>query len=104
MIEDAKVKEAERLLAEGKLSQRAIARQVGISRASISAIANGTRPDYDELRRQRASALDPLAGPLSRCSGCGGMVYTPCQTCKIRRLKAEERDKARARRRRAQEI
>jgi hypothetical protein len=104
MIAVAKVKEAERLLSEGKLSQRTIARHVGISRASVGAIANGTRPDYEERRRQRASESEPLLGPLERCPGCGGMVYTPCRLCRVRRLKATEQAQARARRRRAQEI
>ena len=90
MISQAKVQEAELLLAEGKLSQRKIARLVGSSRASVASIADGSRPDYEALRRERGADLEPL-GPVERCPECGGKVYMPCRLCRIRRLKAEER-------------
>ncbi len=47
MLPLGKVKEAERLLARGGLSHRKIAALVGISRATVGAIAAGRRPDYE---------------------------------------------------------
>ena len=61
MIAPAKVMETERLLAVGKLSQRKIAALVGVSRATVSAIAAGTRPDYEARRLARLDEERPPA-------------------------------------------
>lgn len=84
MIAPNVVKEVRRLLAEGKLSQRAIAKATRVSRGTVGAIASGSRPDYDRLQRPRADedSLRP-EGPLRRCPGCGGMVYLPCRACRV---------------------
>ena len=103
MIALMKIKEAERLLAEGKLSHRKIAKAVGISRATVGGIASGKRPDYEARQRARAVASEPL-GSLARCPGCGGLVYMPCRLCTVRKAKAFEREVARAGRRRAREL
>ena len=95
MIPIAKIQEAERLLAENRWSQRRIAKTVGISRAVVSSIAAGTRPDYDAQRLARADDELAPVGPVERCCGCGGRVYMPCRLCKIRALKAADREKAR---------
>ncbi len=88
MIAAAVVQEIRRLLAEGRLSQRKIARLTGVSRGTISAIASGKRPDYQQLRRARqGEPLEP-AEPPERCPGCGGMVYQPCRYCRARSLAA----------------
>jgi hypothetical protein len=103
MIALMKIKEAERLLAEGKLSHRKIALAVGISRATVGGIASGRRPDYEARQRARAVANEPL-GPLARCPGCGGLVYMPCRLCTVRKMKVFEREVARAGRRHAREL
>ena len=91
MIAPAKVHEVEALLTAGLYSQRKIARLTGISRATISAIAAGNRPDY-ELRQQlrRLELEEPPLGPPARCQGCGGLVYMPCRLCRVRKLKTRE--------------
>jgi hypothetical protein len=103
MLASVKVKAAERLLSEGKLSHRKIARAVGISRASVGAIALGRRPDYEARQLERAAQVEPL-GPLARCPQCGGMVYTPCRLCRVRALLLKEQETARAMRKRAREL
>jgi transcriptional regulator with XRE-family HTH domain len=90
MLELAKIREVERLLAEGKLSQRKIAAASGVSRTTIGAIAAGRRPDYEARRLAEASKNEPL-GPLARCPECGGLVHTPCRLCRLRKLKTAER-------------
>jgi transcriptional regulator with XRE-family HTH domain len=45
MLSPAVVKKVRRLLAEGRLSQRKIARQLGISPGSVAAIRHGRRRD-----------------------------------------------------------
>lgn len=85
MLSPCEVAEVRQMLSAGKWSQRQIARQLGISRATISAIANGKR-------RQKLPAL-PVApllpfstDPPVRCPLCGGRVYLPCRLCYIRSL------------------
>lgn len=102
MLALAKVKEIERLLAVGTLSQRHIAKTLGVSRATVSAIARGTRPDYEARMRARAEAHEPV-GPIERCPTCGGRVYMPCRLCRVRKLKAREQATLRAMRRQARE-
>lgn len=87
MLATGKVVEIERLLAEGRLSQRKISTLVGVSRGVISAIARGARPDY-EARRHDESEVDQPRGDIERCPGCGGRVYMPCRLCHVRQLQA----------------
>ena len=88
MLKPALVAEVRRLLAEGRLSQRAIARRLGVSRGSVLAIARGKRPD-----RPPAEPLDEVRweGPPARCPGCGGMVFLPCRACATRQAQIRKR-------------
>lgn len=88
MIAPSVVQEVRRLLAEGSLSQRKIAKIAGISRGTVGAIASGRRPDYVSRRPTERDEFPEPAGPPQRCSGCGGMVYMPCRLCHARALKA----------------
>jgi hypothetical protein len=88
MIAPEMVLEVRRLLATGTLSQRKIARLTNISRATISAIASGKRPDYEP--RPRDDEPDRPIGPPIRCPSCGGRVYLPCRLCRIRAIKRRE--------------
>jgi len=98
MLSPAEVEEVRRLLAEGRLSQRQIARLTGISRGTVGAIAQGKRRDPEprdppdespplgaaaalpHVRRDGVPAvpLVPRAGrvgprpPLVVCRRCGG--------------------------------
>lgn len=83
MLQKVKVMEVKRLLDEGHLSRRAIAEEVGISRGSVNAIANGERGLHG------ATADDCVEIPFrstvaTRCHGCGGLVYMPCVLCEAR--------------------
>ena len=88
MIAPSVVHEVRRLLAEGRLSQRKIAKIAGVSRGTVGTIAAGRRPDYESLRRNRRDQLPELLGPLQRCPGCGGMAYMPCRACHTRSVAA----------------
>ncbi len=74
------------LLAEGRLSQRKIARFVGVSRGTIGAIAKGHRPRPRRTEDRWGEPIRPL-GPPRRCNGCGGLVYLPCLLCRMRKLR-----------------
>jgi hypothetical protein len=83
-----------RLLAQGNLSQRAIAKQTGITRATVARIARvgATQP---------ASGADQKSLPEEdwyRCSGCNFTVKVrPCRICAGRRRRAKgRRDRGRA--------
>jgi hypothetical protein len=102
MIALTKYHETERLLALGTHSQRKIAMMVGISRATVGAIAAGKYHDRLERERARAQEYRP-SGPLARCPGCGGMVLMPCLVCRVRSMKQQEQAVLRVRRRRARE-
>ena len=102
MIALGKVKEIERLLAQGGLSQRKIALQVGVSRATVSAIVTGSRPDYQARARAIADVALPN-GPLGHCPTCGATVYLPCRLCHVRQKMREEEELLTARRRQARE-
>ncbi len=88
MLSPTKVEEVRRLLGLGQMSQRKIARHLGISRGSVGTIATGKRLDFavsgadDESQCQ----LPPV-----RCRGCGGMVHAPCRHCRVREIAARRR-------------
>jgi hypothetical protein len=91
MITFGVVGEVRRLLAEGHLSQRKIARWTGVSRGTVNAIARGERPDYEARRHRQDDDFTLPSGPARRCPGCGGMVQMPCLLCRIRGLKQPAR-------------
>jgi DNA-binding XRE family transcriptional regulator len=91
MIDSAIIEQARQLLVEGQWSRRKIAKKLGISRSTVNQLANGKRPDYEEMSRRRELAIDlEPRGPFVRCPGCGGRVQLPCLLCEIRQQKVAE--------------
>ena len=86
MLAPALVAEVQRLLADGKHSQRAVARLTRISRGTVGAIASGRRRDYEVLAD--ADGEEEPVGPPQRCPECGGLVYMPCRLCRVRGMRA----------------
>jgi predicted XRE-type DNA-binding protein len=84
MLSAALVEEIDRLLHEGELSQRKIARCLGVSRGTVSAIASGRRglfgrePADDDSADRRGCSI-----PV-RCPRCGYRIYLPCLICRTR--------------------
>jgi len=91
MISLGVVDQIKRLLEEGDLSQRKIARQVGVSRGTVNAIARGKRPDYEARGRDREDDVVAPGGPPARCPTCGGMVEMPCLACRVRAMRESRR-------------
>jgi len=105
MIASAVAAEIQILLAEGRLSQRKIAKRLGVSRGTVHAIARGKRPAHEAwhrlspdslLMRPRDSLVRP-SGLFRRCPTCGGMVQTPCLACYVRKLREHDHAAAAAR-------
>jgi hypothetical protein len=84
------VAEIHEMLAEGKLSQRQIAKVAGVSRATVNAIARGRRLELPP-RDTTDDDLFPCLPPPIRCRGCGARVHPPCRVCRIRAILARRR-------------
>lgn len=91
MIATTLADEIRELLDSAELSQRKIARRVGVSRGTVNAIALGKRPDYSVRRVGPSDDFIPPSGPPRRCPGCGGMVRMPCLGCHVRAIKGRRR-------------
>jgi hypothetical protein len=99
MLKLDQVEEVKRLLGAG-LSQRGTARVTGVSRGSVGSIASGEwdRMYAARLRRAIKVNVQTHGGLPVRCPGCGGKVYMPCRTCRLRALLASGRRRSGARR------
>ena len=90
------------LLGSG-LTQRAVARQLGVSRSTIVSIVSGewTRKDRESLQRlhNRLMGKDEATGiiypredtPYTRCPTCRALVKMPCLRCQIAALPTNRR-------------
>ena len=90
MIAPSIVGEIRNLIDKGKLSQREIARRLGVSRGTVNAIALGRRPDQSTRRRQHSSGFIPPAGIPKRCPICRCKVQMPCLACQVRAMKRRD--------------
>ena len=90
MIAEERIREAELMLARGKMSQREVAKRTGLSRGTISLIARGKRTI-------QVKTVDPDVlpesedGPPVRCITCGSIVKMPCLLCHLKNLAARNR-------------
>jgi NADH pyrophosphatase NudC (nudix superfamily) len=83
MLPAALIKEIDALLRQGELSHRQIAIRLHVSRAVVSAIANGRRALYGKEEKGKYSPLTPTLA-AKRCPKCGHRVYPPCLICLAR--------------------
>ncbi len=88
MLAPEQITKVRRLLANGKYSQRKISRMTNVSRGTVSAIANGKRPDF-KPKAQEDEIIFPQ-GPKGRCPECGAMVYLPCRLCLLKKRIVEQ--------------
>ncbi|MEQ8209539.1 MAG: helix-turn-helix domain-containing protein [Lacipirellulaceae bacterium] len=83
------VLEVKRLLDEGGLSQRRIAKLLKVSRGTVGAIASNKRGLHGREELPYVS-LQLFAKLPSRCKKCGGYVYAPCLLCRAREYRRRE--------------
>jgi len=88
MIDDDVVCEIRRLLGERRISQRDIARRIGVSRGTVNAIARGRRVGRPRTERPGAGFIAPSGRPV-RCPGRGALVQMPCLACQLRSLRGD---------------
>ncbi len=93
MISRALAQETQRLLAEGTMSQRKIAKRVGLSRSTVASIASGQWMAKQQRRVTKTEPFVQPSGPIRRCPGCGGRVYMPCHLCRVRTYMARSQRK-----------
>ncbi len=91
MLPFATVDEIRRLLEEGEMSQRKIARKLRVSRGTVGAIASGRRGIHGRESDEEVPTVGLLNRPPERCGGCGATVYKPCILCGTRQF--QERHK-----------
>jgi hypothetical protein len=84
MIATPVIDEIRRMLGQRRFSQRKIARQLGVSRGTVHAVARGKRPDLTPWRGSGDEGFQPPSGLFVRCPGCGGRVQMPCLLCYVR--------------------
>jgi hypothetical protein len=93
MLALSTVHEIDRLLNEGKLSQRQIAQRLGVSRGSVGAIASGQRPLVGKTDPSPGLPAIKSRELPQRCPACGYRIYVPCQICAARSYRAAKRRK-----------
>ena len=76
MLPLSKVLQIQELLNQGSLSRRKIAKQLGVSRGVVNALASGQRGIYGREKTAEGTPDEP-----ERCPSCGEMVYMPCVAC-----------------------
>jgi DNA-binding XRE family transcriptional regulator len=86
MLTPELVERIRRLLADGRMTQRGIARELRVSRGTVDAIAHGRRSNDAVQGRGWTPSLETSAGPIERCPGCGVRVRMPCLACRLRTL------------------
>ncbi len=91
MIAPGVVEEIRSLLSQRQLSQRKIAKRLGVSRGTVNAIALGKRPDRP-VRRRADDFIAPRGIP-QRCPICGGLVQMPCLVCQVRAIQRRRQGK-----------
>ena len=79
------VLEIQRLLSSGAWSQRKIAEMLGVSRGTVSAVAQGRRtPDDNDCDSDiEVRGFKHPRGTPRRCARCGVLTKMPCLSCQI---------------------
>ena len=79
MINNIVIQKIQILLKQGEMSQRQIAKHIGVSRGTVQAVAKGKRT----LKTVNAASWVAPTGQPRRCPQCGSHVRMPCLACQI---------------------
>ena len=78
MLSRAMVDKIKQMLEQGNLSNREIARKLGVSRGTVDSISSGARRDH--CREDTVASNEP-PNEEGLCDGCGHVVPLPCVYC-----------------------
>jgi hypothetical protein len=92
MLAKSLIDEIDRLLCEGRLSQRRIAARLRVSRGTVAAIASGRRGLYGREVGDGISSASTPHSPPERCPRCGYRVYMPCLVCCSREFQQRQKE------------
>jgi Helix-turn-helix domain len=87
------IRQIDRLLRQGQMSQRDIAARLGVSRGTVSAIANGERGLHGKHGDDASQSPRHPSGTPVRCPECGYRTYRPCLVCNTRKHRREQQAK-----------
>ncbi len=96
MLSLQKEQQIRELLAKSTLSYRAIAKMAGISRGTVSNIANG--------RKKQRAVLPEIKPVVGYCAVCERVGFTPCVACAARAANTPEKRRLRVQYDREDEI
>jgi len=80
MIDNTVIKKIQTLVQQGQMSQRKIAKLLGVSRGTVQAVAHGKRTLH---RNPSANHWIAPSGQPQRCPKCGSCVRMPCLACQL---------------------
>lgn len=84
MHSDDTIRKAQLLIKAG-LTNAQVARRLGISPPTVSAVRTGKRKAGDRSKRRQPYNEPTTGGKVNRCPTCGGKVYGECRACSIRK-------------------
>ena len=68
---------------QGELSQRKIAKILGVSRGTVQAVVHGRRTEHHASALKTATTWIVPSGQPKRCPHCGSWVKMPCLACQL---------------------
>jgi predicted XRE-type DNA-binding protein len=84
MLENATIRKILHLIEQKTMSQRQIAKRLGVSRGTVQAVAHGKRTEHTPAVKV-ATWVAPTGKP-KRCRICGSYAKTPCLACQLYKL------------------
>jgi hypothetical protein len=89
MLRQELVQRIAEMIQTGKWSLRRIARELGVARGTVAAIAHGRRRERAQRTADNEDGLPYPNGPFVRCPTCGHRVQMPCLLCRLRSWRAD---------------
>ena len=93
MIKNDIIKKISHLIKQGGLSQRQIAKKLGVSRGTVQAVVNGKRKEHVPNAMKKTGIWVIPSGQPKRCPHCGSWVRMPCLACQLYAIQQVENTK-----------
>ena len=83
MIKNDIIRKILYLVKQEKMSQRQIAKRLGVSRGTVQAVAHGRRSEHISSAMKAVATWIVPSGKPKRCHKCGSWVKIPCLACQL---------------------